>query len=102
MTEPPPRASSEGAEPSALALRWAQVLPVLPLLVALAAAAVAAWPALRSPLYADDSIYLAAARNLSFADYARAALTPWSDEPLLAPATQNFWRPLAYLVFGLL
>lgn len=75
---------------------------MLPLLVALAAAVVAAWPALRSPLYADDYIYLAAARNLSFADYARAALTPWSDEPLLAPATQNFWRPLAYLVFGLL
>ena len=102
MTEPRPRASSEGAERSALALRWAQVLPVLPLLVALAAAAVAAWPALRSPLFADDSIYLAAARNLSFADYARAALTPWSDEPLLSPATQNFWRPLSCLAFGLL
>ena len=102
MTEPFPRAGSDGAEPSALAPRWAQAIPVLPLLVALAAAVVAAWPALRSPFYADDYVYLAAARNLSFADYARAALTPWSDEPLLAPATQDFWRPLSYLAFGLL
>lgn len=74
----------------------------MPLVVALAAAIAASWPALRSPFYADDSVYLSAARNLSFADYARAALTPWSDEPLLSAVTQDFWRPLTVLAFGLL
>jgi len=89
-------------EPLAAPLQWRQVLIVLPLAAALVASVFAYWPALQSPLYADDYLYLNAARNLSFGEYTRAALTPLSDEPLLASLTQNYWRPLYYLSFGLL
>lgn len=81
---------------------WRGRLRFLPLLAALAAPVAGYWPALRSPLYADDYLYLRAARDLSFFDYARAALTPYSEEPLLRAVTGEFWRPLYYLSFGLL
>jgi len=61
-----PPAANEHHVPLAPVLRWVQVVPVLPLLAALLASVVAYWPALQSPLYADDYLYLNAARNLSF------------------------------------
>lgn len=75
--------------------------PRLALALILAAAVGAYLPALTAPLYLDDYFYLLAARELSFAGYARAAFTPWGNEPLL-PFTRDFWRPLAFLSFELL
>ncbi|WP_322796477.1 hypothetical protein [Tepidiforma sp.] len=75
--------------------------PRLALALILAATVGAYLPALTAPLYLDDYFYLLAARELSFADYARAAFTPWGNEPLL-PFTRDFWRPLAFLSFELL
>lgn len=97
---PPP--GNELHVPLVPVLRWGQVVSVLPLLAALLASVVAYWPALQSPLYADDYLYLNAARNLSFSDIAMAAFTPLSEEPLLAPVTSNYWRPLHILSFELL
>ncbi|MBK9344584.1 MAG: glycosyltransferase family 39 protein [Dehalococcoidia bacterium] len=102
MSEAMPPAANEHHVPLAPVLRWVQVVPVLPLLAALLASVVAYWPALQSPLYADDYLYLNAARNLSFSDIAMAAFTPLSEEPLLAPVTSNYWRPLHVLSFELL
>lgn len=72
-----------------------------PLLLVVVAAVVAYAPALGSPFWLDDYIYLVAARDLPTADYIRAAFTPWGNEPLL-PFTRDFWRPLAFLSFELL
>src|SRR5262245_54855800 len=69
-----------------------------PLYVALAAMVAAYAQALTSPLYGDDYIYLVAAREMPFGDYAKAAFTPWGNEPLL-PFTRDFWRPLPFLWF---
>ncbi|MGE0600960.1 MAG: glycosyltransferase family 39 protein [Dehalococcoidia bacterium] len=92
----------EVEEPPGPALAWRSLLPGLPLAAALIASVVAYWPALRSPLYADDYLYLSASRNLSFSEYARASVVPYSDQPLLESVTRFFWRPLYYLAFGLL
>lgn len=74
------------------------MLPPWPLALVLIATVFAyAW-AMNSPLYADDYIYLDAARQLSFGGYAREAFTPWGHEPLL-PLTRDYWRPLAFLWF---
>ncbi len=69
-----------------------------PLAVVLAVTVVAYVPSFRSPLYADDYIYLVATRELSFWEYAKTAFTPWGHEPLL-PFTRDYWRPLAFLWF---
>ncbi|MGE3074865.1 MAG: glycosyltransferase family 39 protein [Dehalococcoidia bacterium] len=92
----------EVEEPPGPALKWRSLVPGLPLLAALLASVVAYWPALRSPFYADDYLYLSASRNLTFGEYAKASLVPYSDQPLLESVTRYFWRPLYYLSFGLL
>lgn len=83
-------------------LNWRTIAPLLPLAVALVAAVVAFWPAIHSPFYSDDYIYLSASRNLSFSEYLRASLVPYSDAANLGLITQFFWRPLAFLSFGVL
>lgn len=55
-------------------------------------------PAIGSGFVTDDYVYLRAARDLSFGDYARAALAPHADEPLLF-FTGDFYRPLYFLSF---
>lgn len=102
MGETPGEPRFRPGEPPQAQLNWQRVAPLLPLVAALAAATAAYWPALGAPLYADDYLYLNAARTLSFGDYARAALVPLSDEPLLAAVTEHFWRPLYYLSFEVL
>lgn len=89
-------------EPPPALLRWRRGVGLLPLAGALVASFFAYWPALQSPLYADDYLYLNAAKRLSPGEYVRASLAPLSHEPLLSAVTQNFWRPLYYLSFGLL
>ncbi len=83
-------------------VRWRSLVHGAPLVAALVASVVAYWPALRSPFYGDDYLYLSASRSLSFGEYARASLVPYSDQPALVSVTQFFWRPLYYLSFGLL
>lgn len=102
MNDPQPSPGPTIEIPAGPALRLGQLFPVAPLFAALLASVVAYWPALRAPFYADDYLYLRASRELSFAEYARASLTPLSDEPLLSSVTAFFWRPLYYLSFGLI
>lgn len=74
----------------------------VPLVAALIGAVVASWPAINSPFYSDDYIYLGASRNLSFSEYLRASLVPYSNAADLGLVTQFFWRPLYFLSFGVL
>ncbi len=85
-------------DPPAPLLRWHTVAPVVLVALGCLLAIVIYWPALGSPPFGDDYIYLRAARDLSFADFAKAAITPQyqGSEILL---TDRFWRPLYFLSF---
>jgi len=94
----PLRTRYEIEQPPPPALTVRRIAPLWPLALILVATCAAYAGSLRSPLYADDYIYLVAARDWSFGEYARVAFTPWGDEPTFT-FTRNYWRPLAFIWF---
>jgi hypothetical protein len=92
-------AAADGAAEERPLLRWSQLARAVPLGVALLAAVVMYWPALNSAFFADDFLYLSAAKSMSFAHFSRLALVP-NSEAAAATFHIEFWRPLAVLTLG--